>query len=176
PCAAPPCPPQPPCVCFLGIRFILNRVVRPPMSTAVSWLMLILLLAWLIWAWHRRLYPLPHTAAVAATVQRLLKPRTPDDCLACRRHTAPPAPSVPPPPPVTPWREIQRPPWAAKAVCHPGLALPQPPVCLLPDYRRAGSCPGRRRRARALRADSDVALPGMWGYLQHPARYPALSA
>jgi transposase-like protein len=92
------------------------------MSTAVGWLVLMLLLAWLIWAWHRRLYPLPHTAAVTATVQRLLKPRTPDNCPACHRHTLPPAPRVPPP--VTPWREIKSRRGAPKRIATQGFACP----------------------------------------------------
>src|SRR6266540_4233988 len=141
------------------------------MPTTVGWLML-LLLAWLIWAWHRRLYPPPHTAAVTATVQRRLKPRTPDDCPACRRHTAPPAPSVPPPPPVTSWREIKSRRGAPKPIATQGFACPNRRCAVLSDYRRASPCPGRRRRARALRASSDVARERHVGVPSAPGALP----
>ena len=46
------------------------------------WLLLVLsILIWLSWAWHRRQHP--QSGPVAAHLQRLLKPRIADDCPIC---------------------------------------------------------------------------------------------
>jgi hypothetical protein len=94
------------------------------MPTTVGWLMLLVLLAWQIWVWHRRLYPLPHTAAVTATVQRLLKPRTPDDCPACRQRAPAATTSTLTCASVTPWRERKSRRGAPKRVNTQGFACP----------------------------------------------------
>ncbi len=41
---------------------------------------------WLMYLWHRQRPPQPGHAGVQAMVQRLLTPRTPNDCPACRRQ------------------------------------------------------------------------------------------
>ncbi|MCA1599762.1 MAG: hypothetical protein LC769_12260, partial [Chloroflexi bacterium] len=62
--------------------------------------------------------------SVAATRQRLLKPRTPDDGPACRRHTAlPPATPAPPPAP-RPWSELQSRRGAPRRIPTAGFACP----------------------------------------------------
>jgi hypothetical protein len=65
-----------------------------------SSLVLSILLLWLLWHW-------PHlqTTTVTAARVRLLKPRTPADCKACRQAGAPSTDHAPSPIPVTPWRE-----------------------------------------------------------------------
>ncbi len=51
---------------------------------------------------------LPHSraGAVHLTVHRLLKPRTPRDCPACRLNSTLDARVEPASPPVQPWREV----------------------------------------------------------------------
>jgi hypothetical protein len=61
-------------------------------------LLLVVALTWLTWIW-RRLHAQGRTAAVTTTVQRLLKPRTPDACPACRHLVATSTPTTPLPPP-----------------------------------------------------------------------------
>ena len=52
------------------------------------WLLLVLsILIWLSWAWHRRQHP--QSSPVAAHLQRLLKPRIADDCPICCQHVVP---------------------------------------------------------------------------------------
>jgi hypothetical protein len=54
------------------------------MPTDSSWLVLLLVVALLWWAWIWRRQPSTlQRVIVPARVQRLLKPRTPDDCPAC---------------------------------------------------------------------------------------------
>ena len=75
------------------------------MTTNLGWFVLVLVgcLVWL--AWQRHQHPAPHPAAVTSRLQWLLKPRTPDDCLACRQQATVPAATAPPCASVTPWRE-----------------------------------------------------------------------
>ena len=54
-------------------------------------LVLILGLLWLVWLWRSFQPPQSQPAATRTTLQRLLKPRTPDDCPACRQEKASPA-------------------------------------------------------------------------------------
>jgi transposase-like protein len=71
---------------------------------------------------------LPHSKAVAlhSAVHRLLKPRSPRDCPACRLSSTlssgvGPAPA---PPPVRPWREVKSRRGAPKRVHTEGFACP----------------------------------------------------
>ena len=87
------------------------------------WLILVLTCFWVAWASFRRLHLLASDrATVSATVQRLLKPRTPDDCPACRRHGALPLAPPAPPPAVQPWRERKSPRGAPKRIATAGFA------------------------------------------------------
>ncbi len=56
------------------------------------WLIAVLLLglAWLVGTWQPRSPSQPDNVVGAAVIQRLLKPRTPDDCPTCRAHAASP--------------------------------------------------------------------------------------
>src|SRR5258708_26279746 len=74
---------------------------------------------------------LPHSKAVAlhSAVHRLLKPRSPRDCPACRLSSTlssgvGPAPA---PPPVRPWREVKSRRAAPTPVNTEGFACPNPP-------------------------------------------------
>ena len=80
------------------------------------------LVLWLIVRGHRR----PHLQAdrPTTTIQRLLKPRTPDDCPACRRHIdlSPLARPLPPPP--RPWCELKSRRGAPRRITTDGFACP----------------------------------------------------
>jgi len=89
------------------------------------WLVLSVLLAGLAWIWRYRPPP-RRTAAITATVQRLLKPRTPADCPACRQQMAAPTPTVPPASSVTPWSAVKSRRGAPKRIDTQGFACPKP--------------------------------------------------
>ena len=95
------------------------------MTTNLGWFVFLLVgcLVWLVWAWQRHQHPAPHPAAVTARVQRLLKPRTPDDCPACRQQAASAA-MAPPCASVTPWREQKSRRGAPKRIDTQGFACP----------------------------------------------------
>jgi IS1 family transposase len=86
-------------------------------------LLLVVALTWLTWIW-RRLHAQGRTAAVTTTVQRLLKPRTPDACLACRQLLATSTPTTSLRPAVTPWREVKSRRGAPKRIDTAGFACP----------------------------------------------------
>jgi transposase-like protein len=69
---------------------------------------------------------LPHSKAVALypVVHRLLKPRSPDDCPACRLSYTLSSSVEPAPPPVRPWREVKSRRGAPKRVNTEGFACP----------------------------------------------------
>ena len=62
--------------------------------------------------------------ALRTTVRRLLKPRTPRDCPACRLACTPSSAVEPAPPPVRPWREVKSRRGAPKRVNTEGFACP----------------------------------------------------
>jgi|SRR5215470_7147135 len=94
------------------------------MWTDVCWpvLLLVLLLIGVTEAWRRRQHP--RSAPVAAQRQRLLKPRTPDACPACRQQVAPRTGTTPADAPVTPWRERKSRRGAPKRSDTQGFACP----------------------------------------------------
>ena len=93
------------------------------MITTVCGLMLLVLLGlgWLTWTWCRRWLP---QAAVTAKVQRLLRPRTPNDCPACRQQATGATPALLPCPPVRPWHELKSRRGAPKRIATDGFACP----------------------------------------------------
>jgi hypothetical protein len=101
-------------------------VVRLPMPTDCCGLVLVLLvgLAWFAWCWRQRLLLQSETTTVTATIQRLLKPRTPHDCPLCRQQLTAPATTTPTPPTVTPWRERKSRRGAPKRITTQGFACP----------------------------------------------------
>lgn len=93
-------------------------------------IVLVLCALWLVYRWHRQQQIQPDRAA--ATRERLLLPRTPDDCPACRRQTARPSSEPAPPSAVQPWRELKSRRGAPKRINTAGFACPRP-TC--PYYR-----------------------------------------
>jgi hypothetical protein len=96
------------------------------MTGDVCWLGLLIIasLVCLAWVWRRRPHPLSHTAAITRPIQRLLRPRTPDDCPACRQQAAAPTHAPPTCPPIIPWCEQKSRRGAPKRIATQGFACP----------------------------------------------------
>ncbi len=84
-------------------------------------------LGWLAWTWWR--HRPPQAATITAQVQRLLRPRTTEDCPACRQQATRATPAPLPCPPVRPWHEGKRRRGAPKRITTAGFACPAP-TCL----------------------------------------------
>jgi hypothetical protein len=93
-------------------------------------LLLMVVLVGLASACWRRRHLHQRPAPSASRMHRLLKPRTPDDCPACRQQGATTA--VPAYPPVRPWHERKRYRGAPKRIATDGFACPTPSC----DYYR----------------------------------------
>jgi transposase-like protein len=87
-------------------------------------LLLTALLVGLVWNWRWRTLSVPPSAAVTAAVQRLLKPRTPDNCPICRQQAAVAPSPTPIHSTVTPWRQIKSRRGAPKHIATQGFACP----------------------------------------------------
>jgi hypothetical protein len=91
-------------------------------------LLVVCLLPCLALLWRLDWFPLRSSSsrggAKRTTLQRLLKPRTPDDCSACRLASTPASAVGPAPAPVRPWREVKSRRGAPKRVNTEGYACP----------------------------------------------------
>ncbi len=98
------------------------------MIVAACWLIAVLLLglAWLVGTWQHRCPSQPGNSVGAAVIQRLLKPRTPDDCPACRAQAASPVIDPLSQVPVRPWCELKSRRGAPKRINTEGFACPIP--------------------------------------------------
>jgi hypothetical protein len=108
------------------VRLICNRVLRSPMTTDSYGLvlLLLLLLAWRIWMWC---CPRNHNRpAIATQIQRLLKPRTPNDCPSCCQQAAAALATAPSNLSVPPWRACKSRRGAPKRIATHGFACPHP--------------------------------------------------
>jgi transposase-like protein len=95
--------------------------------TGDVWLLGLLIVASLVWLaclWRRRPHPLSHTAAITRPIQRLLTPRTPDDCPACRQQAAAPTHTPSTCSPIIPWCERKSRRDAPKRITTHGFACP----------------------------------------------------
>jgi len=79
-------------------------------------------------------------AKMRTTVQRLLKPRTPDDCLACRLATIASSGGGPVPADVASLARGEKPAGSRHSPRHPGLRLSQPKLPLLWHHRCTHTC------------------------------------
>ena len=79
-----------------------------------------------LWLLYWPLHDFPHPGAKTRhpIVHRLLKPRSPRDCPACRLSCTPLSGVEPAPPPVRPWREVKSRRGAPKRVNTQGFACP----------------------------------------------------
>ena len=91
-------------------------------------LLVVCLLICVALLWRLDWFPLRSSSsrggAKRTTLQRLLKPRTPDDCSACRLASTPASAVGPAPAPVRPWREVKSRRGAPKRVNTEGYACP----------------------------------------------------
>ncbi len=95
------------------------------MIVDTSWLLVVLLLSlvWLTWAYQHG-QTQANADACTATVRRLLKPRTPHDCPACRQPSSTTPPTAATCPPIRPWREVKSRRGAPKRIATQGFACP----------------------------------------------------
>lgn len=97
------------------------------MDTQIWWpILLVLGVAFLITDCWRRY---PSATPTIVTTDRLLKPRTPDDCPACRRQGTATATDVPGGRSILPWCEVKSRRGAPKRIPTEGFACPNP-ACL----------------------------------------------
>ncbi len=108
-------------------------------------------------------------SSAALIGRRLLKPRAPADCPACRRQCAHAASPPVQPSSVPPWRDLRHRRGAPHASPPTGLPVPTR-LPLVWHHRRPRPRPRRRRHARHARADSDVSLASLQLALCSPAR------
>jgi hypothetical protein len=95
------------------------------MPTDSGWFVLLLVVALLWWAWTWRRQPsASQRVTVTARGQRLLKPRTPDDCPACCQPMTTATGITPTRAPVTPWCERKSRHGAPKRIDTHGFACP----------------------------------------------------
>jgi len=91
-------------------------------------LLVFFLLLFLALLWRLRWFHLQPSHAQAARrrtlIPRLLKPRTPDDCPACRQSSTPASGGGQASPPVRPWREVKSRRGAPKRIDTEGFACP----------------------------------------------------
>ncbi len=98
------------------------------MMADACWFLLLVVtcLCWLACVWRRRHDTRVHPRTATAVRERLLKPRTPLDCLACRAQPAAPPRATPTHAVVPPWREVKSRRGAPKRIATEGFACPQP--------------------------------------------------
>jgi hypothetical protein len=96
------------------------------MTGGVWWLGLLIVasLVCLAWVWRRRLHPLSQSTVIARPIQRLLRPRTPHDCPACRQQATAPTHAPSTCPPISPWSERKSRRGAPKRIVTQGFACP----------------------------------------------------
>ncbi len=91
-------------------------------------LLVFFLIIFLVLLWRLDWFPLRPASsrggAKRSTLHRLLKPRCPDDCHACRLATTPSSGGGPVPGPVRPWREVKSRRGAPKRIDTEGFACP----------------------------------------------------
>jgi hypothetical protein len=104
--------------------------------------------------------------AKRSTLQRLLKPRSPDDCPACRLASTSSSGAGPSPLPVRPWREVKSRRGAPKRINTEGFACPnrQCPYAGITDAHIHASF--GRWQAWACRANPDLSRPCLPHHVQ----------
>jgi hypothetical protein len=104
--------------------------------------------------------------AIHSTTQRLLKPRTPLDCPACRLACVHSSGMGPAPAPVRPWREIKSRRGAPKRVNTEGFACPNQQCAYFGITDADIHASFRGWQARPGRAHPNVSLSGLPHHVQ----------
>ena len=114
--------------------------------------------------------------AKRSTLQRLLKPRCPEDCPACRLASTASSGGGPAPAPVRPWREMKNRRGAPKCVKTEGYACPnqQCPYFRITEAQIHASFWGWQ--AWLGRTDPDPSLPSLSYNVHCPAPHTAVSS
>src|SRR5215471_12830866 len=123
-------------------------------------LLLMLALLWRLNWFHVRRSS-SKDVAKRSTLPRLLKPRTPDDCPACRLASPASSSAGPAPTPVRPWSEVKSRRGAPKRVNTDGYACPNPQCQYFGKTDARVHAAFRGRQAWACRADPDVSLSSL---------------
>jgi hypothetical protein len=111
------------------------------MPTDPSWrVLLVVALIALLWVWYYRQHPPFNSSALP--LRRLLLPRTPVDCPACRQRAATIVGNPPPCPLLTPWSAVKSRRGAPKRIVTQGFACPNPQCAVLSDHGCASPCAG----------------------------------
>jgi hypothetical protein len=111
-------------------------------------------------------------AKVRTALPRLLKPRSPHDCPACRLASTASSVGGPVSPDVAPLARGEKPAWSSQAHPYRRLRLSQPAVQILWQHRRSLPCASRRWQAWSCRANPDVSVSGLPHHVQCPTRHP----
>jgi hypothetical protein len=114
--------------------------------------------------------------AIHSTVQRLLKPRTPADCPACRLASTPSSGGRPAPAPVRPWREVKSRRGAPKRVNTEGFACPYQQCSYFGITDAHIHAAFWRWQAWPSRAHPDVSRPCLSYHLHFQAQHPLVSS
>src|SRR5215472_1021672 len=122
----PPCSAYP---SFPELAMLCISTGEDPMTFPVFFFFLVfLLLLSLAWLARRSLHhhglPCSRAGAVHPVIHRLPKPRSPDDCPACRLASTPSSGAGPAPAPVRPWSEVKSRRGAPKRVRTESYACP----------------------------------------------------
>ena len=132
----------------------------------------------LVLLWRRDWFPLRSASTKGSTkrsrLPRLLKPRTPHDCPACRLASPASSSAGQAPAPVRPWSEVKSRRGARHSHPHRRLRLSEPAVSVLPEYRCSVPRPRRGRQAWLCRADSDLSMSGVPHHLRLQAQHASL--
>jgi len=108
----------------------------------------------------------PRGGAKRSSLPRMLKPRTPDDCPACRLGSPSSLGGGTVSEPVRPWCEVKSHRGARHSDRDRRLRLSEPAVPLLRQYRRSHSCSRWRWQAWSGRADPDLSVSGLPHHVQ----------
>jgi hypothetical protein len=135
-------------------------------------LLMFFLILTLTWLWRHGWLPLQpspfKTGAVRTTGHRLLKPRTPDDCPACRLASTASSSGGPTPLPVCPWSEVKSRRGAPKRRPTEGFACPNPQCASFGNTDAHFHAPLGRWQAWPGRADPDVSRSCLPHHLHAP--------
>jgi len=111
-------------------------------------------------------------ATKRTTVQRLLQPRSPDDCPACRLSSANSSGGGSATAPVRPWSEVKSRRGAPKRVDTEGFACPNPQCQYLSNADTLFHAAFRGWQAWACRADPDLSVSSLPYHVHAPFATP----
>ena len=114
--------------------------------------------------------------AKCSTLHRLLKPRTPDDCSACRLASTASSAAGPAPAPVRPWREVKSRRGAPKRIHTEGFACPNRQCMYFGITEAHIHAAFWRWHAWPSRAHPDLSLPGLPYYVQCSTPHAPISS